>query len=637
MIRQRIFTSILLFVGLALVSLGNITFADEPRTLYIINGLGRTLSKLNLETEVIVNDFLTIGQWPNQILSFNDMLYVVNSGTNDIMIIDPRDDGQEPVIISLAQGSNPYYMAFVGANKAYVTNLIANSVSVVDVENRTILKDIPVGIGPQGILIVENQAFITNTGGYPHYSPSTVSIIDVLQDTIIQNLEVLTNPQNLALAPDGRIHVMCTGNYDDIPGCIVVIDRWAGPDWTPAVVDTIEIGGMPGDIMITPSGKGYCTSLGAEPHGHLYVYDAYADTVIRGVDNPIQVGYGAMRLLYDGQEDALWISNFGDDTVQKFDVDADTVLATYNFGEGAQDMAIVEPIMSSDPWADEVVSFTPGENWSEFGYNYFPNNVLGPPDPDPSINPNSPSCKPEELLSLGHGGEIILRFIDNAIVDGHGVDFTVFENAFISIFGTVFMEAGIVSVSQNGQNWYQFPYDTTDMSGLAGVTPTDDNLNPTDPTVSGGDHFDLADLGLEWATYVRITDLGDIYQEGLYNGDFDLDAIVAVNSSSTTLVNEEDPMVQPVAFKLWQNYPNPFNAETIIQYFVPSRESIKLTVFNLLGQKVRTLIDGIRNAGQQHIKWDGTDYTGRPVSSGIYFCSLKIGELTETRKMILIR
>ncbi|MCK4597357.1 hypothetical protein KAU04_04925, partial [bacterium] len=304
MIRQRIFTSILLFVGLALVSLGNITFADEPRTLYIINGLGRTLSKLNLETEVIVNDFLTIGQWPNQILSFNDMLYVVNSGTNDIMIIDPRDDGQEPVIISLAQGSNPYYMAFVGANKAYVTNLIANSVSVVDVENRTILKDIPVGIGPQGILIVENQAFITNTGGYPHYSPSTVSIIDVLQDTIIQNLEVLTNPQNLALAPDGRIHVMCTGNYDDIPGCIVVIDRWAGPDWTPAVVDTIEIGGMPGDIMITPSGKGYCTSFGAEPHGHLYVYDAYADTVIRGVDNPIQVGYGAMRLLYDGQEDA---------------------------------------------------------------------------------------------------------------------------------------------------------------------------------------------------------------------------------------------------------------------------------------------------------------------------------------------
>jgi DNA-binding beta-propeller fold protein YncE len=123
MIKQRICKSILLFVGLVLVSLGNVTFADEPRTLYVINGLGRTLSKLNLETEVIVNDFLTIGQWPNQILSFNGMLYVVNSGTNDIMIIDPRDDGQEPVIISLAQGSNPYYMAFVGANKAYVTNL----------------------------------------------------------------------------------------------------------------------------------------------------------------------------------------------------------------------------------------------------------------------------------------------------------------------------------------------------------------------------------------------------------------------------------------------------------------------------------------------------------------------------------
>ena len=555
-----------------------------------------------------------------------------------------HNDRQVLKTISLDAGNNPWYMAFVGRNKAYVTNLKDNSVSVVDVETGTVLKNITVGTGPEGILVSGNKAFIANTGyagwGQP-YEQATVSIIDVLVDSVTHTLEVPTNAQDVALDPNGRIHVVCAGNYADIPGKIAVIDLYTGPYWdTPAVVDTIEIGSTPGDIVITPSGKGYCVAWGNGTNGFLYSYDALADTVIHGADSPILIGPNVMRVLYDGKENVLWIPYMtewgGDGFAQKFDVESDSVIWTSGvLGNGTMALAILEPILDSDPWADVVESFTPGAG-TGFGQNYFPGNVLGPPDPDPGISPNNPSSKPQELLSLGHSGEIILQFTDNKIFNGDGVDFTVFENAFISWDGSVFMEAGIVSVSQDGENWYQFPYDTTDMSGLAGVTPTDDNQNPTDPAVSGGDQFDLADLGLEWASYVKITDLGDIYQEGQWNGDFDLDAVVAVNSQVTS-VDKYVEAAQPVQFTLHQNYPNPFNPETIIKFSTDEVGLIELKVFNTLGQEIKTLINEVKNKGTYQVVWNGKDNAEKSVVSGLYFYQLKSGNLNQIRKMTLIR
>lgn len=614
------------------------TLGDVPRTLYVLNGTSRTLSRMNLETGEILNDFVQVGQWPNQIITFNEMLYILNSGTNDIMVIDPQHDDRVVKTIALAQGSNPYKMAFVGVNKIYVSNLVANTVSVVNVETGAVLKEIPVGVGPEGILVVEGQAYVCNTGGYPSYDPATVSVINIAADSVVQTLNVPANPQDLALSPDGKIHVICTGNYSTIMGQVAVIDRYAGPNWTPAVVDTVEIGGAPGDILITPDGKAYLPDYGVDPNGFLYSYNAFSDSVLHGSENPIEVGFGAMNLFYDGKENVLYVSNFATDNVQKFDVTADTVLATYGFGQGAQDMVIVEPIQSSDPWADAVVSFTPGQNWSHLGEAFFPINVLGPPDPDPALTPYNPSSKPEEILALGNGGEIVLQFTDNKIVNGSGADFTVFENPFISLFdGSVFMEAAIVSVSQDGQNWVTFPYDTTDMSGLAGVTPTKNNLQPLDPSVSGGDQFDLEDVSLAWATYVKLTDLGDIYKEGPYNGDFDLDAVVAIHSEPITGVAENASDAQPVTFHLQQNYPNPFNPETAISYSVPKAGSVELKIFNSLGREVKTLVAENRNAGTYRTIWHGRNQMGDLVNSGVYYYRLKTGNRVEMRKMILIR
>jgi len=93
----------------------------------------------------------------------------------------------------------------------------------------------------------------------------------------------------------------------------------------------------------------------------------------------------------------------------------------------------------------------------------------------------------------------------------------------------------------------------------------------------------------------------------------------------------------PTEFKLTANYPNPFNPTTTIAFELPQSSPIKIEVFNLLGQKVATLVDGYREAGRFEVVWNGTDEAGKQVSSGIYFCRMIAGEYTGTLKMMMMK
>jgi hypothetical protein len=93
----------------------------------------------------------------------------------------------------------------------------------------------------------------------------------------------------------------------------------------------------------------------------------------------------------------------------------------------------------------------------------------------------------------------------------------------------------------------------------------------------------------------------------------------------------------PTRFKMTQNYPNPFNSATTISYHVSEITDIELTIFNILGQKIRTLVNCRQSAGSYQIQWDGQDNEGRNVASGIYFYRLKAGEFAKIRKMVLIK
>ena len=93
----------------------------------------------------------------------------------------------------------------------------------------------------------------------------------------------------------------------------------------------------------------------------------------------------------------------------------------------------------------------------------------------------------------------------------------------------------------------------------------------------------------------------------------------------------------PSGFALEQNYPNPFNPVTLIQYSIANKEHVRLSVFNVLGEEIASLIDIDQPAGSYNVNWDGRDHFGRQVGSGLYFYRIEAGDFARTRKMMLMR
>lgn len=199
--------------------------------------------------------------------------------------------------------------------------------------------------------------------------------------------------------------------------------------------------------------------------------------------------------------------------------------------DGSPIAGICAPSDHDDPFADCVEDFSPAEDVS-FGHDELPEVVFGPPMPDEAGGGSL------DVVSLGCGGGITLFFDPPGIVDGPGADFVVFENPFP--FGEeTFVEPARVQVSEDGQTWFAFDcaldgtWPPTGCAGIELVHATPGNGLATAPQHSGGDTFDLAEVGLDQASYVRLVDVTDVYYGdttwcGGGAGGFDLDAVVAV-------------------------------------------------------------------------------------------------------------
>lgn len=110
-----------------------------------------------------------------------------------------------------------------------------------------------------------------------------------------------------------------------------------------------------------------------------------------------------------------------------------------------------------------------------------------------------------------------------------------------------------------------------------------------------------------------------------------------VFAGRTTAVNDAPESGVPHAFALFQNYPNPFNPSTEIRFTLPSQGRVTLAIYDLLGRRIRTLVDGIRTAGTHQVRWDGRDDIGRIVASGVYFYRLTAQGQQQTRRLTFIR
>ncbi len=114
-----------------------------------------------------------------------------------------------------------------------------------------------------------------------------------------------------------------------------------------------------------------------------------------------------------------------------------------------------------------------------------------------------------------------------------------------------------------------------------------------------------------------------------------IDSII-VEHGIVVRVEERDEGL-PETFALHGNYPNPFNPSTIIRYDLPRNMSVKLVIYNTLGEKIRTLVDGTETAGFKYVLWDGTNEIGAHVASGVYLYRLEAGNFTGVRSLTLMK
>jgi hypothetical protein len=105
-----------------------------------------------------------------------------------------------------------------------------------------------------------------------------------------------------------------------------------------------------------------------------------------------------------------------------------------------------------------------------------------------------------------------------------------------------------------------------------------------------------------------------------------------LGSNQDALTTALRPQELVTAFSLAQNYPNPFNPSTTIRYGLPHRSIVSLVVYNILGQKVSSLVQEAQDAGYHEVRFDGNN-----LASGVYFYRLQAGSFVQTRKLLLLR
>ncbi len=168
------------------------------------------------------------------------------------------------------------------------------------------------------------------------------------------------------------------------------------------------------------------------------------------------------------------------------------------------------------------------------------------------------------------------------------------------------------------------------------------------PAANGGNnvanlHFRLDDLSLqsiEIGTFTEVDpghELMFVYNEYIDGVPHVRDLTPEFVGGQVSLAARTPGLALPTEFALSQNVPNPFNPSTQISFALPVAAKVNLAIYNVLGQHVKTLVAGDLRAGYQTITWDGTDFTGRTVASGVYFYKLNAGDFAATKKMLMLK
>lgn len=156
-------------------------------------------------------------------------------------------------------------------------------------------------------------------------------------------------------------------------------------------------------------------------------------------------------------------------------------------------------------------------------------------------------------------------------------------------------------------------------------------------------HFTLNDQNLKTLEIAPFSDVNPshelmyVYNEWINDVPSVQSLAPEFQGGSVTLDSRTPTAALPTEFALSQNVPNPFNPSTIVEYALPKDAQVNLSIYNVLGQHVTTLVNELQRAGKQTVTWDGTDASGVSVASGVYFYKIRAGDYSNTKKMLLLK
>ena len=493
----------------------------------------------------------------------------------------------------------------------YAVSPMINSVIVIDIMSLQPMAAIPVGENPFSITIDPegDYAYVTN------FLDHTVSVINISPaspsfNDVIETIEVGLNPIDALVTPDGdRLVVSNLGSMD-----LSIVDADASSETYHMVLSSVGTGKTTRTMTITPDG------------GLLYIGTNDGYLVVSVVD------FGVLRTVGTGS------------TTRSVTVTPDGALLVLLTSTGE---VLLIDIAEGSPTEDQVVG--------RVGTGSTVRSVTVTPD----------------------GGLLYLILEELDVILTVRLDRVTSAGAIAGAgeTGRETVYAVVTDTIRAGEDPYEIAF-APGGAEIAVITNAGDNTvsiynpmgTPIGIALSGLSTRRSGDSALlEWRTHLEkgMTGFHILRSRDLLLGYERITAVPVMTNGIPSTYSYRDETVRPgrtyyyklealdefgrieefgpveficeARFMLRQNVPNPFNPVTEISFTIPESGHVRLRVYNVAGQLVRTLVDGRLTADRYDVKWDGTNNGGRKVASGVYFYRIEAGKYNRTRKMVLLR
>lgn len=332
-------------------------FPDAAREIFLINGNAESISVLNADTLEMHSHVMLTGTFPNDLVYYQDRLFVVNSGSNSISVYD---ESTFSLIgeVDLGSGRNPMKLIVDDAHQGWIPNLLRGSLSVIDMDTLELIisgeEEIMVGAAPEGGCYLNNRIFVCNTGGFNsdtggfNYNGS----LTVINKQSYEELETLdlgpdTNPRSAQAFPDlNQVHVYLNGLNDQDDGKILVYQVPAG-EGNIEQIGTYDIGGNPSfsgsardsvHQRVFLSGQGGVSAYNPQTMEILYSSDSF----LYPASADYSILFGGVAV--DSVLDRVLITDFNNDSLYLLEKDGEryNLIETLDGDDGVQIPLLVE-------------------------------------------------------------------------------------------------------------------------------------------------------------------------------------------------------------------------------------------------------------------------------------------------------